>query len=129
MQKNLIFLWNNLTFDQQDLSTGLKTQNVEKLSLDLIFIANFCQNIKSFCKHNSMLIIHSKPFRNWQELTVCSGNNFFPFDRNIPGNCNDIGNRLIAQMNLWNDDSNCGKVSESCPKMPCGQNCLYTVSC
>merc|ERR1711935_460466 len=45
---------------------------------------------------------------------------------NIPGNCNDIGNRLIAQMNLWNDDSNCGKVSESCPKMPCGQNCLYT---
>ena len=29
-----------------NIETGLKTQNVEKLSLDLICIDNFCQNIK-----------------------------------------------------------------------------------
>ena len=31
-------------------------------------------------------------------------------------------------MGVWNDDSNCGKVSQACPSLPCGQNCLYTVS-
>ena len=51
---------NNLTFDQQDLSTGLKTQNVEKLSLDLIFIA--------------MLRIHSKPTEFSQNRTEISKN-------------------------------------------------------
>lgn len=45
----------------------------------------------------------------------------------IPGkNCREIKDRLINQMNVWKDDSNCGKVSESCPSLPCGQNCLYT---
>jgi hypothetical protein len=53
-------------------NTWVSTQNIEKLSLDWIFIDNFCQNIKSFCKQNSMLGIHSKPDRNWQELTVCT---------------------------------------------------------
>ena len=61
MQKTLFFCENNLTFDQQYLITGLKNQSVEKLSLDLIFIDNFCQNIKSVSKQNSMLRIHSKP--------------------------------------------------------------------
>ena len=37
----------------------------------MIFIDNFGQNIKSFSKQNSMLRIHSKSDRNWQELTVC----------------------------------------------------------
>ena len=52
------FLWNKLTFDQQYLSTGVKTQNVEKLSVDLVLIA--------------ILRIHWKPDRNWQELSVCT---------------------------------------------------------
>ena len=42
-----------------------------KLSLDLIFIDNFCQNIKSFFKQNSVLRIHSKPSeftQNWTEI-------------------------------------------------------------
>ena len=52
------------------------SENGEKLSLDLIFIDNFCQNIKSFCEQNSMLRIHSKPDRNSPELTQCpTGNN------------------------------------------------------
>ena len=32
----------------------VNTQNVEKFSIDSIFIDNFRQNIKSFCKQNSM---------------------------------------------------------------------------
>ena len=60
MQKTLFFLWNNLTFDQQYVIKGLKTQNVEKLSLDLIFIDNFYVNIKSFSKRNCVLRINSK---------------------------------------------------------------------
>ena len=31
-------------------------------------------------------------------------------------------------MNVWNDDSNCGTVSPTCPELPCGQNCLYKVN-
>ena len=53
--------------------TGLKTQNVEELSLDLIFHNNFLQNVKSFSKQNSKLRIHSKPDRNQLKLTVCTG--------------------------------------------------------
>ena len=30
------------------------------------------QNFKNCCKHNSMLKIHIKTDRNWQELTLCS---------------------------------------------------------
>ena len=51
----------------------MKKQNVEKLSLDLILVDNFCQNIKSFCKQNSVLQIHSLPDRIWKKLTVCIG--------------------------------------------------------
>lgn len=39
--------------------------------------------------------------------------------------CNDIKSGLINQMNAWRGDSTCGTVSESCPDLPCGQNCLY----
>jgi len=43
------------------------------------------------------------------------------FDRD----CNDIKSGLINQMNAWRGNSTCGTISESCPAMPCGQNCLY----
>ena len=52
-------------FDQTYLNTGLKTQNVEELSLDLIF-----QNIKRFSTQNPKLIIDSKPDKNQSKLTV-----------------------------------------------------------
>jgi len=44
----------------------------------------------------------------------------------VPVQCNEIKDQLIRQMGVWNDDSNCGKVSQACPSLPCGQNCLYT---
>ena len=58
--KNFHFWWKIFAFDQQYLNTSLKTQNGEKLSLDLIFITNFWQNIKSIFKQNSILRICSK---------------------------------------------------------------------
>ena len=56
------------------LNPGLKTQNVEKLSLALIFVDNFCQNIKRFCKQNCMLRIHSKPTEFTQNRTEIDKN-------------------------------------------------------
>ena len=47
------FWWNNITFDQQYLNKGLKTPNLENLSLDLIFIDNICQNIKKIFSNKS----------------------------------------------------------------------------
>ena len=58
----------NEDFDQTHLNTGSKTQNVEKLSLDLIFHINFWKNIKSFSKQNSVLRIHSKLDRNQSKM-------------------------------------------------------------
>ena len=55
------------------LVLGSKTQNVEEISLDLIFHNNFWWNIKSFSKQNTKLRIHSKPDRNQWKLTVCNG--------------------------------------------------------
>ena len=63
----------NFASYQQYRNTSLKTQNGEKLRLDLTFINIFWQNIKKFCKQNSVLQIHSIPDRTWQELTVCIG--------------------------------------------------------
>ena len=68
--KIFIFCAQSFNFDQTYLNTGLKTQNVEGLSLDLIFHYNFWWNIKSFSKQNSKLRIHSKPDRNQSKLTV-----------------------------------------------------------
>ena len=64
------FLWNEFTFDQQYLNTGLRTQNGEKSCQDLTIFAEIS---KGFWKQNSMLRIQSKPteFKNWQELSVC----------------------------------------------------------
>ena len=55
------------------LNTGSKTQNLEKLSQDLIFYKNFWWNIKSFTKQNFKLIILSIPDRNQSKLTVWNG--------------------------------------------------------
>ena len=63
----------NEDFNQTCLNIGSKTQNVEEVSLDLIFHNHFWWNIKSFSKQNSKLRIHSKPDRNQSKLTVCSG--------------------------------------------------------
>ena len=49
--KNFKFGWNNVTFDKQYLNTSLKSQNVEKLCLDLIFNNNFCQNIEHYVRY------------------------------------------------------------------------------
>ena len=51
----------------------------------------------------------------------------FSLCRTIPENCDTIKGKLIEQMNIWEDDSNCGQISEECPSLPCGQNCLYKV--
>ena len=72
MIKIFIFCAQSFNFDQTYLNTGLKTQNVEELSLDLIFHNNFWLNIKSFSKQNSQLRIHSKSDRNQSKLTVCA---------------------------------------------------------
>ena len=48
-----LFAQKNEDFDQTYLNTGSKTQNVEELSLNLIFHNIFWQNIKSFGKQNS----------------------------------------------------------------------------
>ena len=68
-QKKCFVFW-SLVF--WSLVLGSKTQNVEEVSLDLIFYNNFWYNIKSFSKQNSKMIIHSKPDRNQSKLTVCS---------------------------------------------------------
>ena len=60
----------NEDFDGTYLNIGSKTQNVEELSLDLIFHNNFWKNIKNFSKQNSKLRIHSKPDRYKSKLTV-----------------------------------------------------------
>ena len=64
------FCTKNIDFHQTYLNTGSKTQNVEELSLDMIFHNNFLLNIKSCIKQKSKLIIPSKPDRNWSKLTV-----------------------------------------------------------
>ena len=61
-EQNYSFFTKNEDFGQT--GTGSKTQNVEELSLDLMFNNNFYQNINSFIKQNSKLRIHSKPNRN-----------------------------------------------------------------
>jgi len=43
----------------------------------------------------------------------------------VPGSCENIRTQLVSQMNQWEGDSNCGQISDDCPSLPCGQNCLY----
>ena len=58
-----------------------------------------------------------------QRLTL---NHFF--SRTIGNSCENIRSELINQMKEWEGESTCGKTSVSCPRLPCGQNCLYKVS-
>lgn len=44
---------------------------------------------------------------------------------NIPVGCDGVKEKLILQMNTWQGDANCGAISDQCPALPCGQNCLY----
>jgi len=46
----------------------------------------------------------------------------------IGNSCENIRSELINQMKEWEGEANCGKTSVSCPRLPCGQNCLYKVS-
>ena len=51
---------------------GFIFQNGEKLGLDLIFVDNFRQNIKSFCIQNSMLKNSLKTGQKLNYVTVCT---------------------------------------------------------
>ena len=68
--QNLHFCAQSFNYDQTYLNSGLKTQNVEVLSLDLIFHNDFWSTIKRFSKPTPKLRIHSKPDRNKSKLTV-----------------------------------------------------------
>jgi len=47
---------------------------------------------------------------------------------NFSSPCDRVSNLLETQMKAWEGDKLCPKnVSDSCPKMPCGQKCLYKV--
>jgi len=41
--------------------------------------------------------------------------------------CTDVKQKLVDQINAWQGDANCG-TPDDCPKMPCGQKCLYELS-
>merc|ERR1711962_534274 len=41
--------------------------------------------------------------------------------------CPQVRQQLERQMRAWEGDSNCGTTSSSCPELPCGQLCLYTL--
>ena len=41
--------------------------------------------------------------------------------------CKRLETALIRQMEEWKGDENCGQVTDECPKLPCGQLCLYYV--
>ena len=66
------FLFFLTCFDQQYRNTGMKTENVEKFSLVMIFIDNFAKINKSPAKNFLKTYwICSMPDRNWLELSVC----------------------------------------------------------
>merc|ERR1711973_630121 len=46
---------------------------------------------------------------------------------NFSSTCNQVSDHLEAQMKAWEGDALCPNVSDTCPKMPCGQKCLYKV--
>jgi len=39
--------------------------------------------------------------------------------------CDRVKDLLVTQMNAWAGEESCGETSDSCPALPCGQNCLY----
>ena len=54
----------------------MKTSDIlpEKLSLDLISIYDFCQNVKSFSNENSMLRIHTREIHKNLQCAVVHSN-------------------------------------------------------
>ena len=71
--KNLHFLC------KKQFKHRFKTQNLEELSIDLIFHYHFWWTIKSFSQQNSKLRIHSELDRNQSKLTVWQCAKFFFF--------------------------------------------------
>merc|ERR1712107_563558 len=51
----------------------------------------------------------------------------FSIEWNFSSTCNQVSDLLEAQMKAWEGDALCPNVSDTCPKMPCGQKCLYKV--
>jgi len=43
----------------------------------------------------------------------------------IGESCSVVNEKIVNQINAWKGESGCGVLSDTCPKMPCGQNCLY----
>jgi len=43
---------------------------------------------------------------------------------NIPLDCDTVKNKIVNQIKQW-ENTECPGVSEDCPKLPCGQKCLY----
>merc|ERR1712062_153708 len=39
----------------------------------------------------------------------------------VPTSCDKVRIQIINQMNQWKGDTNCGKLSDLCPTMPCGK--------
>ena len=42
----------------------------------------------------------------------------------IPLDCDTVKNKIVNQIKEW-ETTECPGVSEECPKLPCGQKCLY----
>lgn len=67
-------------------------------------------------------------------LLICGTAAFMPYPWHasclikwqIPDSCQNVQNRLVNQFRAWQGDALCPKTTTpSCPKLPCGQKCLY----
>ena len=83
----------------EDFFIKVQAQNVEEISLDLIFFNNFWQSIKSVSKQNSKLIIHSKADRNQSKLTVC---NSYQKWKHVRGTTTSLASRMAVMPKLKN---------------------------
>lgn len=45
------------------------------------------------------------------------------WDFNQP--CSNVKQKIVRQIDAWKGDRLCPTTSPSCPKLPCGQDCLY----
>eukprot|EP00092_Neocalanus_flemingeri_P037705 GFUD01041051.1.p1 GENE.GFUD01041051.1~~GFUD01041051.1.p1 ORF type:complete len:172 (-),score=26.16 GFUD01041051.1:126-641(-) len=43
----------------------------------------------------------------------------------VPESCQEFKTKILNQLTAWEGDSLCPTTSNSCPVLPCGQNCLY----
>ena len=95
------YVWSKLKLFAQKMKIFIKVQaqNVEEISLDLIFFNNFWQSIKSVSKQNSKLIIHSKTDRNQSKLTVC---NSYQKWKHVRGTTTSLASRMAVMPKLKN---------------------------